>query len=63
MAIDIVPMAEPRVAGFHACLDSVARERKFLALVEALPLDHLRETIHENVRTMRRNSWPSMEAR
>ncbi|MBP1772140.1 MAG: putative acetyltransferase [Holophagaceae bacterium] len=49
MSIDILPIAEAHAEGFHACLDAVARERKYLALVEALPLDRLREVIRENV--------------
>ncbi len=37
------------VASFHACLDAVARERKYLALVEALPMDQVREFVAGNI--------------
>jgi RimJ/RimL family protein N-acetyltransferase len=37
------------VEGFHACLDSVARERKYLAQVEAPPLDKVREFVTQSV--------------
>lgn len=35
--------------GFRECLDAVARERKFLAQVEALPLPRIREFVAESV--------------
>ncbi|HUG33408.1 MAG TPA: GNAT family N-acetyltransferase [Anaerolineales bacterium] len=35
--------------GFHACLDSVARERKFLGLVEASPLEKTRKWLMEGM--------------
>ena len=35
--------------GFRACLDSVARERKYLAQVEAPPLDKVREFVAQSV--------------
>jgi RimJ/RimL family protein N-acetyltransferase len=35
----IVPMTEDRIAGFHAVVDSVARERRYLAFIEAPPID------------------------
>ena len=34
---------------FHACLDSVARERKYLAQVEAPPIDKVREFVAQSV--------------
>ncbi len=35
--------------GFHQCLDSVARERKYLAQVEALPLARVKEFVAQSV--------------
>ena len=43
---DIVPLAERHIEGFHAVLDSVAREGKYLAFVEAPPLEKLRKFVH-----------------
>lgn len=36
--IQIVQMTEAYIEGYHHCLDAVARERRYLAFVEALPL-------------------------
>jgi len=37
-AIEIIPIAEKYFEGFHACLDAVARERTYIALLQAPPL-------------------------
>ena len=37
------------VEGFHACLDAVARERKYLAQVEAPPIARVREFVGQAV--------------
>ena len=42
---DIVPMNEQYIDGFHAVLDSVAREGKYLAFLEAPPIDKLRKFV------------------
>lgn len=42
MGIRIVPIEEKHVEGFHACLDIVAKEKKFLAMQEAPPLESTR---------------------
>lgn len=49
MTISIVPIAESHAEGFHACLDAVAREKKFLAQVEALPLERIQSFVRESV--------------
>ncbi len=36
-------------ASFRECLDSVARERRYLAQVEALPLERMQEFVHQSV--------------
>lgn len=46
MAIEIVPVREEHIEGFHAVLDVVAREKQYLALITAPPL----ESVHEFVR-------------
>ncbi|WP_054309794.1 GNAT family N-acetyltransferase [Mesorhizobium sp. 1M-11] len=41
----IVPMAEAHIEGFHHALDTVARERKYLAFLEAPPLPGTRDFV------------------
>ena len=41
----VVPMTLDRVEGFHAALDAVARERQWLAMVEAPPLEDVRKFV------------------
>jgi RimJ/RimL family protein N-acetyltransferase len=45
MDIDIVPIAPEHIEGFHRALDIVARERKYLTLLEAPPLPQTREFV------------------
>jgi RimJ/RimL family protein N-acetyltransferase len=49
LGINIVAIAEEHVAGFHAVLELVARERKYLAMVEAPPLEQVRQFILRNI--------------
>jgi ribosomal protein S18 acetylase RimI-like enzyme len=49
MNVRIVPIAEEHIAEFHRVLDAVARERKYLAFLEAPPLDAARAFIHNNI--------------
>ncbi|MFZ5593976.1 MAG: GNAT family N-acetyltransferase [Pseudomonadota bacterium] len=49
MSVAIVPIAEAHAESFHACLDAVAREKKFLAQVEALPLERVQGFVRESV--------------
>lgn len=42
MTITIEPMAERHIESFYWAFDAVARERRFLALLEAPPLDQVR---------------------
>jgi L-amino acid N-acyltransferase YncA len=39
---DIVPIRPEHVAGRHRAIDSVAHERKYLAIFEAFPLEQMR---------------------
>lgn len=48
-AIEIVPVAEHHAEGFRACLDIVARERRYLAQIEAPPLERVEMFVRENV--------------
>jgi len=49
MTITIAPIAESHAEGFHACLDAVAREQKYLAQIEAPPLERLRGFVRDGV--------------
>lgn len=44
---EITPIREEHAAGFHAALDAVARERLYLKLVAAPPLDAVRASVLE----------------
>ncbi len=45
----IVPIAEKYIEGYHKCLDLVARERRYLALVQAPPLESTRQFVLSNI--------------
>ena len=45
MAVEIVPISQDHIDGFHRALDFVARERRYLAFLEA--------RVFENVHLMR----------
>lgn len=49
MTLTIVQITEAHVAGFHACLDAVARERRFLAQTQAVPLERLAAFVGDSV--------------
>lgn len=46
----IVPIAEAHIAGFHAVLDSVARERRYLLFLEAPSLENCTAFVKANIR-------------
>lgn len=45
-----MPIAPEHLDGFRAAVDAVARERKFLALLEAAPPEVTREFVLQNIR-------------
>src|SRR5262245_19540500 len=47
--IRIVPAAMEYVESFRECLDAVARERRWLGIVEAFPLVQTREFVAQNI--------------
>ena len=49
MTADIARIAEAHAAGFHACLDAVARERRYLAQLEAPTLDRTLAFVRDNI--------------
>jgi len=46
----VVPIAEEHIAAFHAAVDSVARERRYLAMLEAPPLEASAKWVRNNIR-------------
>ena len=49
MPVDIVPIEEGHIEGFHRTLDFVARERRYLAFLEAPPLESTRAFVLGNI--------------
>lgn len=47
--IRIVPIAASHAEGFRSCLDVVAREKRYLAQIEAPPLPQVLEFVGQNV--------------
>ncbi len=48
--IEIVPIAPVYIDSFHRALDLVARERRYLALLEAPPIEEFREFVQNIIR-------------
>jgi RimJ/RimL family protein N-acetyltransferase len=48
--IEIVPIAPAHIESFHRTLDFVARERRYLALLEAPPLESMRGFVADIIR-------------
>jgi len=48
-SISVVPIAESHVEGFRACLDAVAREKRFLAQIEAPPPAEVLAFVRSNI--------------
>jgi ribosomal protein S18 acetylase RimI-like enzyme len=49
MNFRIVPIAEEHIEGFRTVLDSVAKERRYLAFLEAPSLDDSRKFVRRNI--------------
>jgi len=49
MNITIRPMAIEDASSFHACVDAVAREAKFLAMLQAPPLEQTLAFVKDNI--------------
>lgn len=49
MTIEVRPMGEKDIESFHATVDVVARERKFIARLEAPPIEQVRAFIQRNI--------------
>lgn len=50
MSINITPILQSDTPAFRECLDRVARERRFLALLEAPSLEHMHAFVAEGLR-------------
>ena len=48
--VEIVPITEEHIESFHQTLDFVARERRYLAFLEAPPIDSTRAFILNHIR-------------
>jgi ribosomal protein S18 acetylase RimI-like enzyme len=48
--VEIVPIAQDHIGGFHRALDIVARERRYLAFLEAPPLEATRTFVLDNIK-------------
>jgi ribosomal protein S18 acetylase RimI-like enzyme len=49
MTYQIVPIAEEHISGFRAAVEIVARERKYLAFLEAPPFEETRRFVLRNI--------------
>ena len=47
--VRIVPVAEEHAVSYRECLDMVAREKRYLAQIEALPLENIQRFVCESV--------------
>jgi ribosomal protein S18 acetylase RimI-like enzyme len=58
MEYNIVPIQEKYIESFWSAVDSVARERKFLAFLEGPPIQLTRNFVLEHIR----DNWPQVVA-
>ena len=56
--LDVVPLADEHIAGFRDAVDSVAREQRYLAMLEAPPIEDCRAYVLD----MRRRGFPQYVA-
>ncbi len=47
--VQVVPISEEYIESFHKCLDSVARERRYLGFIKAPSLELTREFVLSNI--------------
>lgn len=58
MQYTIVPIQEKHIEAFWSAVDSVARERKFLAFLEGPPFQLTKEFVLDHIK----NNWPQVVA-
>jgi len=56
--VEVVPMRRELLDGYHSALDVVARERRWLAMVEAPPIERVATFVDE----MLAKGWPQLVA-
>ena len=49
-SVEIVPITQDHIESFHRALDFVARERRYLAFLEAPPLESMRAFVLNNIK-------------
>ena len=49
--VEVIPIKLEHAKGFHRSLDIVAREKKYLAQTEALPLEEIKSFVKHSVET------------
>jgi hypothetical protein len=59
MSFEIVPITEEDIDGFWSAVDSVARERKYLAFLEGPPINTTVDFVLENINA----NWPHFVAK
>lgn len=59
MSFEIVPITEEDIDGFWSAVDSVARERKYLAFLEGPPINTTKDFVLENIN----GNWPHFVAK
>jgi ribosomal protein S18 acetylase RimI-like enzyme len=58
MNFEIVPITEDHIQGFWSAVDSVARERKYLAFLEGPPINTTEDFVLQNIK----GNWPHLVA-
>jgi hypothetical protein len=49
-SVEIVPITQGHIESFHLALDFVARERRYLAFLEAPPFESARAFVRDNIK-------------
>ena len=47
--VEVVPIRTAHLSGFRACMDSVAKEKRYIAMLKAPPLARVREFVTVNI--------------
>jgi len=60
---EIVPIGPDHIESFHRTLESIARERRYLAMLEAPPIENLRSFAQDNISQGNAQRWRSPHER
>lgn len=58
MNFEIIPITEDHIQGFWSAVDSVARERKYLAFLKGPPINMTKDFVSQNIK----GNWPHFVA-